>query len=228
MRTLFAAAALSAAVLLSACAALQNNGLYMRATATAGKTFCGKDYDPGSIDDRRLCLGMVLVAAAEAGVDRVTHGQTEDAPYMSGFVAGVAGVVDGLSKAGPVEIFTNADDFNAQRLVAAAGVRALHREISFIQLATAGLTTGVAAATGGGVTVAAAAAGGGWVIPDFIGGPAVRSADFAGKVLAVQADAAALLTAIKAGTIKPADAWTEIKARIAADEDRVDALTRAQ
>jgi len=229
MRTLFATAAVfTAAVLLSGCSTLSNNGLYMRATAAAGGAFCGKDYDPSNLEIRRTCQGMVLVAAAEAGTDRVTNGQTDDAPYMSGFLGAIAASIGELAAAGPAEIFTNADAFNAQRLVAAAGVRALPREISFIQVASAGLTTGIAAATGGSAVVAASAAGAGWWIPDFIGGPATRAGDFAGKILAMQADAAALVSSVKGGKISAADAFAGMKARVEADKARVDALTRAQ
>ena len=94
---------------------------------------------------------------------------------MAGLVGAISDAVDRLAEGGS-GVFFNADSFNNTRLLGAAGVRALHREISFIQLAGAGLTAGVAAASGGSVTVATAAAGGGWLLPDFIGGPATRAA----------------------------------------------------
>jgi hypothetical protein len=227
MRLVFTAVLGAAVLLLAGCSTLRNNGLYMRGTAAAGGAFCGKDYDAAALDLRRICQGMVLVAAAEAGVDRVTHGQTEDAPYMAGLVAAISDAVDRLAEGGSGAFF-NADSFNNYRLLGAASVRALHREISFIQLAGAGLTAGVAAASGGSVTVAAAAAGGGWLIPDFIGGPAVRAADFAGKILAIQADAQILISAVKAGTVTPAAAWTGIKQRLVENKARIDPLSRAQ
>lgn len=213
--------------LLGGCGMVQNNGAWTTTQAKAGAVFCGKDYDATNVDLRKLCQGLVLTAAAESATDRVTHGDTSDAAYVSGFVASIQGDLDALSSA-DAQPFLNADEYNFERKLAAAALRVVKREVSFIQLATAGATAGIAAASGGSALVAAAASGGGWVLPDFIGQPATLAGDYAGKLVAFQSDAAAMISQVKAGTLKTADAWTAIKARAANDKSAVDALTKAQ
>lgn len=213
--------------LLAGCGTLKNNGAWITAQSKAGTAFCGKDYDATDPTSRSLCEGMILIAASELAADRVTHGQTDDAPYVSGFIASNQIDVQRLSGGG-AQPFMNADEFNFQRKMGSAALHVVHREVSFIQLATAGITTGVAAASGGSTIVAAAASGGGWLLPDFIGQPATLAADYAGKLIAFQADAAAMMTAVKTKAMTVDDAWKAITARLETDKAAVDALTRAQ
>lgn len=216
--------------LLAGCGVLQkagNNGAWLTVQSKAGTAFCGKDYDPTNVGSRKMCQGLVLVAAGEAASDRVTHGDTADAPFVSGFLDGIGGNLDTLSSA-ESDPFVNADELNFERKIGAAGLRVVKREVSFIQLATASITTGVAAASGGSALVAAAASGGGWLLPDFIGQPATLAADYAAKLIAFQSDASTMVSAVKAGTMKPEDAWAAIKKRNANNKAAVDALSKAQ